>query len=94
MQNLETLGTKAAEVMMRGAVHFIRARGIATADVDIDALVRELRARSAAAVDEAMRDAKAALAVPGMERIAEATFATTMQLAGIQAAKAVIGARS
>jgi hypothetical protein len=88
--NLDLLGNQAAQMMMRGAVDFLRAKGITADRVDLDALVAELRARSARAVDEAMRDARDALAVPGMERIAEATFATTMRLHGIEAAKAVV----
>jgi hypothetical protein len=91
MQRIETLATKAAELMMRGAVEFIHSRGIQTADVDLDALIIELRSRSAGALDIAIRDAKEALdASPAMEQIAEVTFASTMRLAGIESAKAVI----
>lgn len=93
MQNIETLGVKAADIMMRGAVEFIRSRGLNPADVDLDAIVRELRSRSRAAVDEALADAKVALENPAMDKVAEMTFAATMKLAGIEAAKAVIGNR-
>jgi len=87
--NLEVLATKAAHVMMRGAVQFLRSKGIASESVDLDALVVELRSRSAPALDVALRDAKDALAA-GMDRVAEATFVSTMALAGMEAAKAVV----
>ncbi len=88
--NLEQLGVKCAEIMMRGAAEFIRVRGLRAADVDCARICEEIRKRAPAAIAEALRDAGAALELPGMELIAEATFASTFRLAGIDAAKAVI----
>jgi len=74
----------AAELMMRAAVRWCQVRGI---DVDADRLSAALRARGKVALDTATQDARDALAAsPGLDRIAEQTFAATMALAGIQAA--------
>jgi hypothetical protein len=91
---IDALGIAAAEQMMRGAAELIRSRGLSSKAVDLDAIVEEIRRRAPAAIDQALRDARDALEVPGMNAIAEATFAATFRLAGIAAARAVIEVRS
>lgn len=90
MQNLETFARKAADLMMRGAADLLRSRSLTADDVDLDAILAEIRRRAPAALDAALVDAKAALELPGMAAVADVTFSSTMRLAGINAAKAVL----
>jgi hypothetical protein len=83
---IEETGTRAAKIMMRAAADALHVRKIQSPD--LDAVVAAIRARSHAALDRAMADAREADAL-GMSQIALATWTATLQLAGIDAVKDV-----
>ena len=80
----------AADATMLGAVEYARAKG-APVDTTIAQLSALCRQACLDALPGAMRDAKEAFAVPGMEQIGEMTFLASMKLAGIAAAKSLYG---
>lgn len=88
--NTDRLGTVAANATMTGAAEYIRSKNLSSSQVDLDRLTDECRKAAKAALGQALADAKEALEC-GMGAAAEATFLASMKLAGIQAAKAVVG---
>ena len=87
---IDALGQKAAEVMMRGAADYLAAQHLKPSSEQVEKITEEMRARSRAALAEALKHARQALKVPSMEQVAEATFLLTMKQAGIDAVKAVL----
>lgn len=84
-----TLGIKAAELAMHGAVNWMRSNGHAKADkATLDRLVVVLREKTKAALSTALDDARNALAC-NMGTVAEYTFSASMTLAGIASAKEI-----
>ena len=73
----------AVDAAIRGAVEYLKAHNLAA---DPDALLSCVRSWCKIKLPEALRDAKDALDA-GMSEVAEQTFAATMALAGIEAAK-------
>lgn len=83
-----TLGTIAADTAMKAAVEYLIRTG--NPYRDYEALAAELRLGVVAAMPGALDDAKEAIEA-GMSSMAQATFITSMRLAGIEAAKKVAG---
>lgn len=82
-------GEQAAALMMRGATDYLHARMVTPCDELLDLLVVELRAGTAAAVEESLKDAKACMEA-NMPLYIGPNFSATMRLAGIDAAKRAI----
>lgn len=90
----DSLGSQAAEIAMAGAAALLRTRGVRAEQVDLDAMTAAIRTHAVAALPLALADARqAADAILGRagEQIAVQTFAASMRLAGIAAAKEVLG---
>lgn len=87
--NLQAFAVQAADLMMRGAAAYIRSNvpGKPTQE-QVEKVIDQIRARSGAAVDEALEDAKFALDAR-MDDAALALFKATLTGYGIEAAKAV-----
>jgi hypothetical protein len=83
MSPLDRLAHTAAQIAMQAAADYIRAHNLTP---DLDRLVEALRRAVKLRLFEAMDDARAALDAH-MDALAEATFAASMRLAGIEAAK-------
>lgn len=76
---------RAAEVIAaRAAKRFLEVNGL---EADPQALAECLVSNIKAKLPEALKDAKEALAIPGGEKVAEATFALSIAAAGIEAAR-------
>lgn len=86
---VDSFGTMAADLIMRGAIESLGSRARTLSSAQLDALVVAMRAEARTSLDGALADAKAALDC-GMRQAAEATFAASMKLAGIRAAKAAL----
>ena len=89
-QSVDSLGSQAANVAMKGAAEYLRTKGQKPNDAQIDAIVEALRRHTKNAVSSALADAKAAVEA-GMGGFANATFFASMKLAGIAAAKEIVG---
>jgi len=79
-----TLTEVAATIAARSASRYLERHNLKAESPE--SLAESLRAMVKFRLPEALRDAKEALDC-GMGKVAEATFATTMALAGIEAAK-------
>lgn len=88
--SIDALGTKAANLTAYGFRDYVHAHGITVTVADLDRAVVLLRTHCKAALFTALDDARDALST-GMDKVAEATFAATMRLAGIKAAKELVG---
>ena len=84
----EALAQVAHDYATAGAADYFRARG--HTPTDFDAVTAALADHVRGSIDEAMADARDAFAV-GMTDVGCQLFATTMRLAGIRAAKEVMG---
>lgn len=80
---IDNLGKLAADFASLAAVDYIHLNGI---EIDLDSLVTCLRANVKLRITEAIQDASEALGVMG-SKMAEATFAASMRIAGIEAAQ-------
>lgn len=80
---IENLGDYAANVAIRAAIAYMQRHGLTA---DPAALSEALRTRVKAALPQALADAKEALEAH-MEQVAMQTFAASMAMAGIEAAK-------
>lgn len=87
--SIDRLGTIGAEVAMKAAADYMRAKGIVWTDAVITAVTDALRVTCKAAVGPALDDAKAAFEA-GMPDAAQATFLASMRLAGIEAVKLAV----
>lgn len=90
LHTLDTLGTVAVGIAWKGARRYLAHEGrytpaLVNSKALQDALARHVKAK----LPEALQDAKEALEC-GMAQAAEHTFAASMALAGIAAAKEVI----
>lgn len=81
---IDNLGTIAAETAMQAAAHYVRHNNLKV--LDYDAATACIRSWCKIKLPQALKDAKAAFEC-GMTKIAEATFKATMAEAGIEAAK-------
>lgn len=80
------IGAEAADVAMRAAVAYLRNHDL---QADLGALAACLKVHVRAALPEAIADARAAIEAHMPSGIAAQTFAASMALAGIEAAKEV-----
>ena len=80
---IDSLGSIFADTAMRAAVEYLRVHSL---KADVDALLECLRSWCRIKLDEALRDAKEAIAC-NMMQVAMATFKATAAQAGIEAAK-------
>ncbi len=87
---IERLGTVAAEVAMKAAVAYVHSEQVVVTEAIITDLLEALRVTVKEAVGPALDDAREAFEA-GMPQVAEATFVASMRIAGIKAAKLVIG---
>ena len=85
------LGDAAANNVIQGAADYIRTHNLNPSDAQLRTLMDDLKARCHAALDGALADAKAALEA-GMSSVAMETFRATMRTAGIEGARAMLGA--
>jgi len=81
--NPANLGEAAAQIAMRAALQYLRAHGL---EADPAALAETLRSWVKIKFPEALADVRKALEAR-MDKVAEQTFAASMALAGIEAAK-------
>lgn len=88
--SIDSLGGVGAEIMMKGAVAFIRSRNVKLDDAGLTRLVAALKAQGPKAVDEVMSDARRFAEVRTMDATLSALAAATFAQHGIEAAKAVI----
>jgi hypothetical protein len=86
---MQDLGTFAATLAMQGAAEWLKANDLVRT-TDLDAVCVAIRRHATQAVHEALADAREAFEA-GMTNAASATFAATMKLAGIAAAKEIAG---
>lgn len=83
---LDALARVTATASLRGAASYLQLNNV---DVtDFAAASQVIREETEARLDEALRDAKAALEI-GMVQVAEATFRASMLEAGIAAGKRI-----
>lgn len=80
---MESLMSVAAQIVAEGAAEYLRKNNLRA---DPSALASCCKSWCAIKLPEALRDAKEAMEC-GMDRVANQTFAATMVLAGIEAAK-------
>lgn len=86
---IDLFGTRAATIAMRGAADFMAANGLKPdRDINLEALTLALRLKLHEVTHGALADARDAFEA-GMPEVAEATFAASMRLAGIDAVKEV-----
>jgi hypothetical protein len=85
---IEALGTKAANMAITASVRWLQTQGWTIDQIRAKAAYLSVALKSVvhAALDVAMNDAREAMAC-GMVDAAQATFAATMAIAGIDAAK-------
>ena len=83
MAQTQSLGQAAFDIAARGACEYLKAHNLRA---DIPALTQCVRSWCTVKMPEALQDARAAAEI-GMVDVAEQTFAATMVLAGIEAAK-------
>lgn len=86
--NASDVATRAVDIAIESALTWYRANSMGKPD--LDALKKNLTLEVRASIDGALADAKAAMDV-GMREIAGQTFAASMSLAGIRAAKKTAG---
>ncbi len=89
MKKQDTFSEAAGEAVMRGAASFVRVQGFTPTDEQYEALTAQMRIAAREALPKALEDAREALAA-NMDSVAAATFESSMRLAGIEAAKAVL----
>jgi hypothetical protein len=82
--NATDLARVSEQIAAKAALEYLNAHSL---KADTAILADCLNARIKAALPEAIRDAREAFRVPGMGKIADATFAASMALAGIAAAR-------
>ena len=87
-QTTDRIVSTAATIAMKAAVDYCARNGVELTPDRINALVDALRRHVKAAFDEAIQGAREAIEAR-MDVIASATFAASMRLAGIDAAKEV-----
>lgn len=87
LSTIDALGTKAANMMMVSAVNYVKKTG---KTVNTDLLVIALRDAAKDGIGQALDDAKEAIDA-GMGAVADATFAASIALLGIKAAKVALG---
>ena len=91
MADTEVLGEAMAEEMMFGAIQYMKTKNFDMHDeTKFNAILNAIRAGARSAMDEAFTDAKAAFDAH-MDQIGTQTAMATMRLAGIRAAKSVLG---
>lgn len=90
MTSIDSLGRLASDVAMRAFVDYARRQ---RKTFDLDVAIATLRRVCRERVHEALADAREALDC-GMGAAAEATFVSSMRLAGIDAAKEVLHERA
>lgn len=93
-KTLDDLGTRAADMAMKGAVDLLIARGFKTLRTmpteNVESLLEIIRGEIRDSLDGALADARAAFDA-GMGGFASATFGASMTLAGTRAAKRFLG---
>ncbi len=88
-REIDTLGTKAADIAANAAIDWLKGRGYEKNAIDIDRLSAALKKHVMPAVLVALDDARAAYAA-NMGRFAHASFALSMVNAGIAAAREAV----
>jgi hypothetical protein len=86
-ETINSLGQMAGDIAARAAIKYLEIHGKLTPDV-ADRLAEPLSRHARQALPEALADAKEALNC-GMVDVAKETFAASMVLAGINAAKEI-----
>jgi hypothetical protein len=89
---ISQLSNKIAETAMKGACEYVRSKGldIRATFGDCARISNILRRRMPTAIDQAQADSKLAYEA-GMKDIAVVTYMATIKLAGIAAAKELLG---
>jgi hypothetical protein len=87
---IEKLTRATVDCMKTGAGEYVVAHQIEPTEAQLYRLYTEMADRATAAMEEGLRDFNKAMSA-NMTQVAVATFAATMKLAGIDAAKAVFG---
>lgn len=90
--NIEKLTSESANLIMTGAIEYCLKQGLTDAQISAlgDRLCEEMKKVVPTALDEALNDAKEAFD-SNMTDYASMTFFATMKLAGVNAAKTVLG---
>lgn len=88
--SIDSLGKAGAELMMRGAVQFIRSRGAAPTAQQLEAVVGALRAQGPKAVEEVIALSRVVVGSPIVgSGLVDAAVSAIFVSHGIEAAKAV-----